>query len=120
MPSACAAAGVTSMMRSRTNGPRSLIVTTTERPFAAIGDANPGSERQRAVRPRQSSGFQSCTACSVASALGGIDRSHAALGMGASSSEEDDLEGSGKQKDQLVGNAWQRSVETGGPARVQN
>jgi hypothetical protein len=33
MPSACAAAGVTSMMRPCTNGPRSLIVTTTERPL---------------------------------------------------------------------------------------
>ena len=33
MPSAWAAAGVTSMMRPRTNGPRSLMVTTTERPL---------------------------------------------------------------------------------------
>ena len=33
IPSACAAAGVTSMMRPRTNGPRSLMVTTTERPL---------------------------------------------------------------------------------------
>jgi hypothetical protein len=33
IPSRCAAAGVTSMMRPRTNGPRSLTVTTTERPL---------------------------------------------------------------------------------------
>jgi hypothetical protein len=33
IPSACAVAGVTSMIRPRTNGPRSLIVTTTERPL---------------------------------------------------------------------------------------
>ena len=33
MPSCRAAAGVTSMIRPLTKGPRSLIVTTTERPF---------------------------------------------------------------------------------------
>ena len=33
MPSTLAAAGVTSMIRPPTNGPRSLIVTTTERPL---------------------------------------------------------------------------------------
>lgn len=33
MPIARAAAGVTSMIRPLTNGPRSLIVTTTERPL---------------------------------------------------------------------------------------
>src|SRR5262252_7290601 len=35
-PSSCAAAGVTSMTRPRTKGPRSLIRTTTERPLRRL------------------------------------------------------------------------------------
>ena len=51
-PSVRAAAGVTSMMRPRTKGPRSLTVTTTERPLLRLVtlafDPN-GKDRDAAV-----------------------------------------------------------------------
>lgn len=69
--------------------------------IAAIGDANPRSERQRAVRGRQCTGIQSGTARSAGSALVGIDRSHAALGIGECGGEGNDLEEGGKRKNQI-------------------
>jgi hypothetical protein len=51
-PSACAAAGVTSMMRPRTKGPRSLTVTTTEWPLLRLVTRTfdpKGSDRWAAV-----------------------------------------------------------------------
>src|SRR6188768_2968272 len=53
-PSACAAAGVSSIMRPRTNGPRSLIRTVTLRPFRLLVTLTfvpNGSVRCAAVRP---------------------------------------------------------------------
>jgi hypothetical protein len=53
-PRACAAARVTSTMRPRTNGPRSLTVTTTERPLRRLvtrsSDARRSSPLDRAAR----------------------------------------------------------------------
>ena len=45
---------------------------------------------------------QSGTTRSAGSALGGIDRSHAALGIREGGGEGDDLEGGSKKKDQLA------------------
>lgn len=53
MPMACAAAGDMSMMRPRTKGPRSLIVTTTEFPVLRLVTRTlvpNGSDRCAAVK----------------------------------------------------------------------
>src|SRR5262249_37573413 len=66
-----------SMTRPRTNGPRSLIVTTTERPLLLLGYGHLAAEWQAAVCSGERCGGQFLPACGFASAFRRIDRGNA-------------------------------------------
>ena len=55
------------MIRSRRNGPRSLILTFTDLPLSEVGDPHDRAERQRAVGGGQSMHVEALTARRVLS-----------------------------------------------------
>jgi hypothetical protein len=78
-PRTLAAAGLTSIIRPCTKGPRSLMVTTTKRPLLLFVTFTFRADRQGAVRGRESFGSQLLASSSPIAAFRGVDRGNTGL-----------------------------------------